>query len=378
VKNVKMLTGLLLVDAPASALNNAGIDQSQRDRNVVVVKKIRYRGGQEYPYVSGQAFKRWWRDTIHRKFAWSPSSITREEKVAYTEANPVLHEEDDIFGYMLAPKQKIGQMNLVSGLSYRRIAPLKCTPLVSIFSDTIQKPDFGVFARSDETQAEPTPFEQEFYSTVLKGAFSLMLSEIGMFAMGRAKDLPSFNDATQALSGKKKDENAEAQIAGFKKKVENIIQSAKDRKATVDETNTLIALPLEERKKRAREALLSLSELNGGAKGSTYLTDVAPRFIIASVLSCANHIFMDVIKPNSTKPTLDTDVLKEIVKDYQNHFASPIYIGLRKGFFDETQYQEICNMKEIDTGEKKIPVIFGTPHQTLENLSKYIDTMEAL
>jgi hypothetical protein len=66
------------------------------------------------------------------------------------------------------------------------------------------------------------------------------------------------------------------------------------------------------------------------------------------------------------------------VKDYQNHFVSPIYIGLRKGFFDEIEYQEICNMKEIDTGEKKIPVIFGTPHQTLENLSKYIDTMEAL
>jgi CRISPR-associated protein Cst2 len=371
-----MLTGLLLVDAPASALNNAGIDPTRRDRNVVIVKKIRYRGGQVYPYVSGQAFKRWWRDTIHKKFAWSPSSITREEKVAYTEADPILHEEDDIFGYMLAPKEKIEQLNLVPKLSYRRIAPLKCTPLISIFSDTVQKADFGVFARSDETQAEPIPFEQEFYSTVLKGSFSLMLSEIGIFAMGRAKDLPGVDDATQASSGKKKDEKAEAQIAAFKKKVETILQSAKDKGATVDET--LITLPIEERKKRAKEALLPLSELGGGAKGATYLTDVAPRFIIASILSCANHIFMDVIKTNGTKPTLDTVVLNEIVKDYQNHFASPIYIGLRKGFFDEAAYREISNIKEIDRGEKKIPVIFGTPHQTLENIAKYIDTMETL
>lgn len=80
MKNVKMVTGLLLVDAPASALNNAGIDKSQRDQNVVATKKIRYRGGQEYPYVSGQAFKRWWRDTIHKKFAWSPSLITSRRK----------------------------------------------------------------------------------------------------------------------------------------------------------------------------------------------------------------------------------------------------------------------------------------------------------
>ncbi|MDT8782116.1 MAG: type I-B CRISPR-associated protein Cas7/Cst2/DevR [Candidatus Bathyarchaeota archaeon] len=375
MKNVKMLTGLLLVDAPASALNNAGIDKSQRDLNAVTVKKIRYRGGEEYPYVSGQAFKRWWRDTIHKKFVWSPSSITREEKVAYTEADPILHEEDDIFGYMLAPKEKIVQLNLVPKLSYRRIAPLKCTPLVSIFSGTVQKADFGVFARSDETQAEPTPFEQEFYSTVLKGAFSLMLSEIGIFAMGRAKDLPGVDDAIQVWSGKK-DEKAEAQIAAFKKKVETIIQSAKSKGAAVN--NTSIILPIEERKKRAKEVLLPLSELSGGAKGATYLTDVAPRFVIASVLNCANHIFMDVVKTNGTKPTLDTAVLNEIVKDYQNHFESPIYIGLRKGFFDEKEYEQISQMKEINAGEKKISVIFGTPHQTLEKLAKYVESMETL
>lgn len=270
---------------------------------------------------------------------------------------------------MLAPKEKIEQLNLLPKLSYRRIAPLKCTPLISIFDGAVQKADFGVFSRSDETQAEPIPFEQEFYSTVLKGAFSLMLSEIGIFALGRARDLPSIDDAA------KRDE-AEAQTIAFKKKVENIIQNAKDKKATVDKN--LITLPTKERKKRAKEALLSLSELSGGAKGSTYLTDVAPRFIIGSVLDCGNHIFMDVIKTSGTKPTLDIAVLDEIVKDYQTHFVSPIYIGLRKGFFDDTEYQVISKMKEIDAGEKKISVVFGTPHQAMENLVQYIDTMEAL
>ena len=114
-----------------------------------------------------------------------------------------------------------------------------------------------------------------------------MLSEIGIFAMGRAKDLPGVDDAIQVWSGKK-DEKAEAQIAAFKKKVETIIQSAKSKGAAVN--NTSIILPIEERKKRAKEVLLPLSELSGGAKGATYLTDVAPRFVIASVLNCANHI----------------------------------------------------------------------------------------
>jgi CRISPR-associated protein Cst2 len=162
MNNVVLVTGLILIDAPAAALNNAGIERGRIAENKVIVKKIRLRGREEYPYVSGQAFKRWWREALHENHDWKESPISREEKVAYTESNPIEYEEDDLFGYMLAPSKKEGK-----GLVYRRIAPLKCTPLISVFSNVITD-DFGVFSRGP-AEKEPVPFEQEFYSTILKG-----------------------------------------------------------------------------------------------------------------------------------------------------------------------------------------------------------------
>lgn len=387
MKDIKMATGVVLVDAPASALNNAGIEPGRMAENKVVVKKIRYRGRDQYPYVSGQAFKRWWRETIHQKFNWNPSPIFREEKVAYTEANPINYEEDDVFGYMLAPKQKVDEIGMVSGLSYRRIAPLKCTPLISIFSN-VTTDDFGVFTRGNEAKAEPVPYEQEFYSTILKGTFSLMLNETGVFYQGRAKDLPAENDADDALAGKTKDEKIKKQIVKFKERVKAILTDAKNKKATIN--GSTITLQPDERKKRVKETLLCLPELTGGAKGAIYLTDISPRFIIATVINCANHIFMDVVKTKDATPSLDIEVLKEIVKDYKNCFISPIYIGLRRGFFNEEEYamiSKMCGFKDnkgvisiVDKNSAQqqkpdVSVVFGTPKEVIAALTEHIEKM---
>jgi CRISPR-associated protein Cst2 len=50
------ITGMLLIDAPASALNNAGQERGAKTDNIVVVKKIRTPSG-VYPYVSAQAVR---------------------------------------------------------------------------------------------------------------------------------------------------------------------------------------------------------------------------------------------------------------------------------------------------------------------------------
>ena len=366
MKNAKMVTGLVLIDAPASALNNAGVPPELRDQNRMVVKKIR-KGREEFPYVSGQAFKRWWRDTIHRKYDWTSSPIFREENIAYTMSNPIKYEEDDIFGYMLAPREKIEQLGLVSGLAYRRVAPLKCTPLVSLFGNVITLDHFASFARGP-AEAEPVPYEQEFYSTVLKGAFSLMLTEVGYFSRGRAKDLPAEDDAEQALKGKQKDQKA---IQRFKsERLASIIAEANSKGATVNPQE--IEMPVDERKRRVRETLLSLSDLTGGAKTANYLTDVSPKFIIAAAISCANHIFMDTINARDGKPTLNVDTLNEIVKDYKDNFLSPIFIGLRKGFVDEQEYNKVSQITKLEG----ISVSFGTPKGAISRLVNRIDEID--
>ena len=153
----KTVVGFMLVDAPHSALNNAGADAGDRTDNIVRVKSIR-RGRKVYPYVSGQALRYWWRDTLEQKYNWNVSPIERQKKIAFTSANPIEYDDDDVFGYMRALKAK-------EGGTVTRISPLKTSPLISVIGQTPTQ-DFGVMARHE---GDPVPYEHEFYSTVLKG-----------------------------------------------------------------------------------------------------------------------------------------------------------------------------------------------------------------
>ena len=110
---------------PYSALNNAGEDQSERAENIVKVKTLR-RGKGTYPYVSGQAWRNWWRTTLKNEFSWNVSPITRSGKghtqVVYTDASPgAVYDDDDVFGYMRAPKGKPGR-NCYSNFSIEKFA----------------------------------------------------------------------------------------------------------------------------------------------------------------------------------------------------------------------------------------------------------------
>ena len=95
---MSFITGLLLIDAPASALNNVGKLEGSRYENAVGVKLIRSREG-SYPYVSAQAFRYWLRDTLQKQeLEWKASPIYREKSVAYTYADPIDYWDDDLFG----------------------------------------------------------------------------------------------------------------------------------------------------------------------------------------------------------------------------------------------------------------------------------------
>jgi hypothetical protein len=68
-------------------------------------KYMKGRDGREYPYVSSQCFKKYWRESLSD--ALSP--IIREKDAggkdknqAYTSGNPIKYLDDDLFGYMIA------------------------------------------------------------------------------------------------------------------------------------------------------------------------------------------------------------------------------------------------------------------------------------
>ena len=306
----KTVVGFMLVDAPHSALNNAGADAGDRTDNIVRVKQIR-RGRKVYPYVSGQALRYWWRDTLEHKFDWKMSPISREKKIAFTSANPIEYDDDDVFGYMRALKAK-------EGGTVTRISPLKTSPLISVIGQSPTQ-DFGVMARHE---GDPVPYEHEFYSTVLKGIFSLDLDSLGVFYA---------NEKT-----------------GYRNMYPKLEEEAEEKELTKDEEEGKWIMPENIRLKRAQDVIKALPYLQGGAKLTSHLTDVSPKFIILAAIDGGNHIFMNIAKEVEGEATIDINALVDVLDEYEDIILSDVYIGRRKGFLNNLEEDITKLSKEND------------------------------
>ena len=321
------VVGLMLIDAPHSALNNAGSDAGDRTDNIVRVKTIR-KGRTRYPYVSGQALRYWLRETLEEKFDWKMSPISREKKIAFTEANPIEYPDDDAFGYMRALKKK-------DGGTVTRISPLKNSPLVSVVGQNPTN-DFGVMARHDE--GDPVPYEHEFYSTILKGIFSIDLSSLGVFC--------------------------ESEKTGYRNMYPKLVELAEEKGLSHEEDYWM--LDDETRIKRAQDIINALPYLSGGAKNTSHLTDVTPKILVLAAIDGGNHIFMNIVREENDETIFDIEALDEVINEYADILKTDIFIGLRSGFLKDTQNKIIEYAKDKDN------VHVGTIKEMTEKFSEEI------
>jgi len=324
----KHIVGLVLIDAPHSALNNAGTEASQATENIVVVKTLR-KGNQSYPYVSGQAWRNWWRTTLGDEFGWKLSPIEREAKIAFTAASPAEYDDDDVFGYMKAPKGK-GKETVT------RISPLKCSPLIAAAS---QRPtnDFGVMARQE---GDPVPYEHQFYSCVLKGIFSIDLGAVGAFwSVNRT---------------------------GYKNITETYIPTIEQAGGQRADENSPWVLPQDIRVRRARQVLEALPILSGGAKLTSHLTDVTPKLLVLTVLDGGNHPFMNLMVERDGQAEFSIPALRQVIDDYSDRILDNVYIGRREGFMDELD----TPLKELAADASlSCQMVYGSPGQVVEQLA---------
>ena len=333
-----MVNGLVLIDAPHSALNMLGQAEGAAAENQVVVKAIQ-RAGQIYPYVSAQAWRYWWRNLLATERGWELSPIDREKKIAFTQAQPWQYPDDDAFGYMRAQAEMVpvlnkntnepllneqGQPKLKKGknITLTRVSPLKCSPLVSVIP---QRPtrDFGVMSRHE---GDPVPHEHQFYSTVLKGIFSLDLTTLGRF------------------------ENSAK--TGFQNISEAGLKLAKAAGATINEN--VAEMPLSVRQKRAIDTVAVLPYLTGGANQTLHLTDIAPKLIILTVLQGGNHLFMNIVQENHGQAKINIEAFLEVLKVFKDRLLTPVFIGRRTGFLDE-QANELASL--ANDGKEDLPAI---------------------
>jgi CRISPR-associated protein Cst2 len=86
--------GFYLVDVDVVALNNAGKDTATNFENAVATKTIS-KNGRIYSYVSGQAVRYWWRETLKKDFRWNISPVVHGKKknVVYTSINTSVRDK---------------------------------------------------------------------------------------------------------------------------------------------------------------------------------------------------------------------------------------------------------------------------------------------
>ncbi len=355
---MRFVVGLILVDAPHSALNMLGIDQSVPDRNITRVKKFR-RGRDLYPYVSPQAWRYWWRETLKEHFGWELSPLFREQKQVFTSANPVKYPDDDVFGYMRA--YKIGNKNV----SVTRVSPLKTTPLISILPERSSVTVDDGFASRHE--GDPVPYSQEFYSTILKGAFSLDLDSIGRFSI---IDKSGFKNILMA----------EEIPAGKSEEGKNLMNEFKEMTNLAKQLGTTISnqewvLPSEVRKKRAVDAIKALKFIFGGAKLAQYLTDVSPKFIIlAMVEGGINPFISGIFYEDKGEVKFDSNALKSRILDLKEIFnPKTIYIGKDEGFMQEWKKDLDSLCKDTELKNTKFEIKLTTVGNAIEEFTKEVE-----
>lgn len=310
------VTGLFLIDAPASALNNMGQIPGRTD-NAVGVKFIKARDG-AYPYVSAQAFRYWLRTTLETSgLGWRAAPVFREERVAYADANPIKYWDDDLFGYMRAPSKKTSAQKQREQDESRivetptrdtvtRVSPFRVSTLVSISPVTITE-DFGVMARQE---GDPVPYTHQFYRATLKGLFSLDLRSAGTFW---------YRNKT-----------------GFRNLDEERVRIAREAGLEHLQEDRAYRLPLDERVQRVATLFEGLARLEGGAKQALHYTDVSPVVAIMAVTKGGNHIFGHVIGATARGlPEIHVEALKQVLNVFADDILSPVYVGWVRGYMDE-------------------------------------------
>lgn len=349
------ITGLLLLDAPASALNNAGAIEGSRTDNGTAVKFLRTRRGAAYPYVSGQSFRYWLRTTLENTpdLDWSAAPVYREGKIAYTDANPLRYWDDDLFGYMRAQSKKTDaakkrqedatrEGETPTATEITRVSPFRVSTLVSLAPVPIET-DFGTMTRQD---GPPVPHEHQFYRAVLKGLLSLNLAQAGTF---------SYVSRT-----------------GFLNLDQNRIDEAKaDPSIDHLESAKCYRLAITARRQRIESLLRGLALLCGGAKGAIHYTDVTPAALLLMVTRGGNNPLHFVVNgDDSGLPSISGEAVQQMLDAWRDQILSPLYLGWVKGFHDsqaEALRSAVDNWNAAHSN-KHVPVEFNHPRLAIQRL----------
>jgi CRISPR-associated protein Cst2 len=289
--------GFTLIDVDVVALNNAGKDTTTTLENAVATKKV-VKAGKSFAYVSGQAWRYWWRETLKKDFGWEMSPVIREKKIAFTEANPIIYPDDDMFGYMRAARE--GKENI----TLTRVSPLKNSALIAVSPTNIVK-HWSAMTRQE---GDAVPYGKDEYCATMKGMFSIALDQVGTFSCQDRSGFKNLNEPLKKLA-----------LETGAKEIDDLF--VKDKNGA---PMKLYRLSREKRVTRIKDTLLALEVLSGGAMQTSNMADVTPKLIVLTTLNSGNHLFSHLAKDDLGKPAFSLDALKQVVQDYSERIVGKI------------------------------------------------------
>ena len=337
------LTGVLFIDAPASALNNAGADTGSRTDNAIAVKSVRTKEG-VFPYVSAQAVRYWLRSGLAAVPGYKAAPIRREGKVSYTDGDPIEWWDDDLFGYMRAPSKKANKGDAEDDrlspvtAEITRVSPFRMSTLIAV-APSAPTHDFGTMSRHG---GDPVPHEHQFYRNILKGMFSLDLSRVGTFTYQKR--------------------------SGFLNLDEVRIEKAKSHGLENLAAQQAYRLPLEERLNRVEGLLSALGRLSGGAKQAIHYTDVTPAVLLAAVVEGGNDPLAYLIRSDERALlAVHREAVRELRRAWGDILLSPIYAGWAAGFQDKARADLAAALEEEKQNDLRSQL--GHPRVVLTQLA---------
>lgn len=340
MKNIKT-QGFILLDVDVVALNNAGKNNATLNDNGVATKTI-VKNGRYHVYVSGQAWRYWWREALQKNRRWILSPVIRDSKIAFTNANPIQYPDDDVFGYMRAATEKLtdekGKEKNVN-ITVTRVSPLKNFAIVSVAA-TRPAENWSSMSRQE---GDAVPYSKQEYSAIMKGMFSIDLGMVGTFSNYNRTGYMNLSD---------------------KLKQEALENGATEIEDEFVANHKLVQLPKATREKRILDTIQALKHISGGAMQTNNMGDVTPKFVVLATTTTGNHPFSHLAKTTGAYDdiaTLNVDGLREVLNDYKDTFVGKVFIGKRSGFQDDTNDA----LKAI-AEEYKDLVVFGTVNEMID------------
>ncbi len=253
--------------------------------NVTVMKKISNAKGDEFAYVSGQALRRYMKETLMQ--LGEPISSVDEngnptfmDEGKFLKLNKKIDEETkkkifksvcdlDLFGYMLPQ-------------GGRRWSPVKVTPMISILP---YKGEYDYLTRKQKVEDES------------KKSGNIVQIEI---------------DTLNFMRG-----NMMINIAHIGNEVDEYTYEIKE------------ILTNEEKNKRLNLLLKAIKNFNGGAKQARNLEDISPKFIVIAKQKTGNPFLLNALSVD-IDGNINIENIKEALKEYE---VEDIKIGISKGIF---------------------------------------------